>query len=189
MKKILGCVAIGCLTPLAALVILGLVLPGEWSVERSVLIDAPPEAIHPLVENFHRWGEWVQSHAEGTPDTTITYSGAQQGKDAVVAWEGGAVGTGRLHILESDPAHGIQYESAIESQRVNGSGSISFIRTDQGTQVIWKDGGKLPPVVGGLFSWFVNAGLEKQFASDLARLKKAVEGPTPADPAPEKPGE
>ncbi|WP_157774986.1 hypothetical protein [Melittangium boletus] len=52
MKKIMKRGALGLVGLVAVLVGVGLVLPRQWHVERSVLIDAAPEHIHPLVEDF-----------------------------------------------------------------------------------------------------------------------------------------
>lgn len=176
MKKLLGCVAIGCLVPLAALVILGLVLPGSWSVQQSVTISAPPEEIHPYIEDFHRWDEWVRWEEEGGSAAEITISGEQKGVGSSIAWEGEQMGRGRLTILSSTTAEGIRYESAIQSDDVNGSGSITYEPIDGGTRIVWNDTGDLPPVIGGLFSWMVNAALDQKFGEDLARLKEVIEG-------------
>jgi hypothetical protein len=187
VKKSVGCVTLGCVAPLAAVVILGIVLPAEWSAESSVTIATPPERILPYLDDFHRWDEWVRWEEEGGSKAELSISGAPRGVGATLEWRGESMGKGRLTITASDAA-GIRYESAIESDDLNGSGAIALAREGDVTRVTWRDEGKLPPVVGGLFAWLMNARLEDKFASDLATLKMVLEAPPPpAVPAP-RPG-
>ena len=54
LKKVLGAVA------LVILAFLGYVAtrPGTYTVARSTVVAAPPDAVYPPVADFRRWAEW-----------------------------------------------------------------------------------------------------------------------------------
>ena len=175
MKRLLGCFAIGCLAPVAALVILGLVLPRTWTAESSVWIERPISQIHPYVEDFERWKEWVQWERPGSTDrATLEISGSGE-VGSSIRFEGKDIGEGVLTITETDPAAGLTYDTVLQGGTVTGNGSIRYQSLDGGTRVTWRDEGTLPRVIGGLTSWITSAGLTKKFSEDLERLKSIVE--------------
>src|SRR5688572_10248399 len=77
--------------------------PGTLVVSRSAKIDAPPEAIFPLIDDFHRWVAWSPYEKK---DLTMkrTLSGADRGVGAKYAWDGNQeIGAGSMEIIESSP--------------------------------------------------------------------------------------
>lgn len=79
--------------------------PDTFEVERSETIEAPPEKIMALLEDFHRWGEW-SPWEKLDPDMKRTFSGAPKGTGAAYAWQGNSkAGAGRMEIIESSPLH------------------------------------------------------------------------------------
>lgn len=78
--------------------------PDTFRVERSALVQAPPEAVYAQVSDFHRWSAW-SPWEKLDPDMKRTHSGAPAGVGAEYAWTGNSdVGTGRMEILEAEPA-------------------------------------------------------------------------------------
>ena len=66
------------------LAILGLsyFLPSEWKVERSIVINAAPEKIYPLIASFNTgWPKWSAFDA-AFPDLAYTASGPEEGVGA-----------------------------------------------------------------------------------------------------------
>ncbi len=178
MKRILGCFAIVVLMPILALVILGLILPRNWSVDRSVTIDASVAEVYTIISDFHRWPEWVKLQAPGSKiETEFNFSGPASGAGSVLHWNStdSAIGTGRFTMVESNPGTGIRYEVIVESQQLDGKGSIQFQKVEAGTLVTWHDEGELAPIIGGLMSWIYEAGTGARFEDDLARLKALLE--------------
>jgi carbon monoxide dehydrogenase subunit G len=75
--------------------------PKTFRVQRSISINAPPEKIFALINDFHSWSGWAPQDRE---DSTVhrTYSGAANGKGAVSEWDSsGSAGKGRMSITES----------------------------------------------------------------------------------------
>lgn len=78
--------------------------PDTFRVERSILIDAPPEAVYDEIEDFRRWRAW-SPYEDRDPNLERSYSGAERGIGAVYGWEGDEnVGSGRMEIRDAVPA-------------------------------------------------------------------------------------
>lgn len=77
--------------------------PDTFRVQRSATIEAPPERIFPLINDFHAWGAW-SPYEHLDPAMRRAHSGAPSGTGAVYAWESkGRAGAGRMEIVESSP--------------------------------------------------------------------------------------
>ena len=86
--------------------LLGLILsrPNTFRVERSLRINAAPEKIFTLIENFHEWPKW-SPYEKMDPAMKRTYDGPDHGVGAIYAWDGNAqAGSGRMEILEAAPS-------------------------------------------------------------------------------------
>jgi hypothetical protein len=101
MLKIIALVVV---VLIVALLVFAATKPDIFRVQRSASINAPPEKIFPLINDFHRWSAW-SPYEKLDPTMKRTYSGAANGKGAVYAWEGsGKAGIGRMEIAETSPA-------------------------------------------------------------------------------------
>jgi uncharacterized protein YndB with AHSA1/START domain len=75
--------------------------PNVIEVSRSITIQAPPEKIFPIIDDFHHWPGWAPQDKED-PTMKRIYSGAESGAGAVSDWQGtGNAGKGRMTITES----------------------------------------------------------------------------------------
>lgn len=84
---------------------IGYVLPESAHVERSVRIEAPPQAVFPYVNdfrNFNLWAPW----AAMDPDIEYSFTGPETGIGSRMAWESDNpdVGSGSQLIVESKPS-------------------------------------------------------------------------------------
>jgi hypothetical protein len=74
-------------TALAILALIAMVLiyaatrPDTFRVERTASIAAPAEKIFPLINDFHRWGEW-SPYEKLDPGMKRTFGGAPAGRSA-----------------------------------------------------------------------------------------------------------
>jgi len=175
-KRSLKVFLIGLIGLIVVTVVIGLLLPSRWEAETSTTIKAEPAKIHTLVANFDNWKVWATENMKTQdPDAVVTFSGPPSGAGATMSWESAKMGRGRLTITKSDPQKGIWYESAIESDEINGEGWVTYERDGENTKVTWHDEGDLPPVIGGYFRGTLNQALEEHFSKSLAKLKEAAE--------------
>ena len=101
MSEILLVLSAGIVIALVAVLVVALRKPDTFRIERSALINASPEAIFALINDFQQWRSWSPWEARD-PALKRTYSGAASGKGAVYAWEGNRnVGSGRMEIMDS----------------------------------------------------------------------------------------
>lgn len=78
--------------------------PSTLVVARETVIQAPPEKIFPLINDFHQWSEW-SPWDKLDPAMQKTYSGPDKGKGAGYTWQGNnKVGEGSMEIMDSAPS-------------------------------------------------------------------------------------
>lgn len=58
-----------------------------FSLSRETTADAPPAAVHAVLEDFHRWRDW-SPWEERDPDLRRTFTGPERGVGAHYEWEG-----------------------------------------------------------------------------------------------------
>ena len=169
---------IGMIVVLAVVVVLVLAArkPDHFRVQRSASIDAPPERIFPLINDFHRWGEWSPwEHKD--PDMKRTFSGAESGRGSIYQWAGNSsVGSGRMEIVESSvPSKvGIKLDFL---KPFEGHNIATFTMEPAGgaTNVTWVMDGPTP-FVGKIMHVFINMDrmVGTDFEAGLANLKTAA---------------
>src|SRR5882762_4917648 len=101
MFEIMAVIAIVLAIAIAIILILAATKPNTFSVQRATTVKAPPEAIFPLINDFHQWRTWSPYETKD-PAMKRSFSGAASGKGAVYGWEGNKnVGNGRMEIMEA----------------------------------------------------------------------------------------
>lgn len=170
-------IAILIVVLVVGVLILASTKPDTFSVQRSTTIQAPPEKIFAVVNDFHHWTDW-SPWEKLDPAMKRTLSGATSGQGAIYAWEGnGKAGAGRMEIIESAPARkvGIQLDFI---KPFEGHNITEFRLVPQGdaTQVEWAMRGPTP-FVSKLMQVFVNLDtmIGKDFEEGLANLKRLTE--------------
>lgn len=168
--KALKYVGIALIAIVSLFILVGLFLPRQWEVERSILTDAKPSQLYPLVVDLKRWPEWAAWNKEMDPEVKWTYSGPESGTGASWAWEGPQMGKGAMTITKADEETGVWIDEKIESDEVNAHGSITWEPEGDQYRVTWKDTGTLPPVVGGYFKGMIENMLGEHFQTGLEKL-------------------
>jgi uncharacterized protein YndB with AHSA1/START domain len=177
---------------LAALVVVGLLLPRSAHVERSIEVAASPATVYALVDGFGRFNEW-SPWAELDPNTRYTYSGPERGVGARMEWtsDDPDVGSGMQEVVSTDPGRSVTSRLAFGGQDP-ATTTMTLVPQDAGTRVTWafdSDFGwnLLGRYFGLLFDGFIGADYEKGLAKlkALAEREEAARGAEPAvDQAP-----
>ncbi|MES0862108.1 SRPBCC family protein [Ruegeria sp. SCPT10] len=120
-----------------ALVGVSYLLPGKAEVSRSIIIDAPAEAIFPYVNSMQEtehWSPWL--HRD--PETKLSYSGPEAGVGNTLNWSSDhpQVGTGSQEIVESVENEAVR--TALDFGPM-GTAMAAFVLQPEGgqTQVTW----------------------------------------------------
>jgi hypothetical protein len=123
---------------LILLAVIGLLLPSSASVERSIVIDAPAEAIFPHINGmraFHTWSPW----ADVDPQTRYRFEGPEHGVGSRMVWQSGddQVGRGSQEITASIPNERVDMQLEFGDK---GDGRATFLLEPDGasTRLRWQ---------------------------------------------------
>lgn len=152
----------------------GLMLPTQYSVSRSVDINSASDEIHKYVGDLKMWDKW-QPWTYGDPSLVIKTGEKTTGVGASQSWKG-KDGSGELKFTKSDPKTGIEYDMFFDEGKYKCKSDMKYNSTGSTTEVIWTMSGNAEiPVLGGYFALLVTDGTGPMFEKGLANLKTVVE--------------
>ena len=103
MRKFITIVAALIVVAVAGVLAVAATKPDEIRVERTARVNAPPEKIYPLINDFRQWGAW-SPYEKKDPAMKRTFGNVTTGKGATYEWDGDSnVGKGRMEITETTP--------------------------------------------------------------------------------------
>lgn len=173
VQVILGIVAVLIVGVLA----FTLAKPNTFRIERTATINAPPEKVFPLIDDFHNWTQW-SPWENVDPSLKRSYSGAPRGQGAIYAWEGNdKVGSGRMEITQSAaPSKVILRLEFIKPFAAVNTTEFTVTPNAAGSTVSWAMFGPSSFMHKFMSTMFnMNDLLAKQFDSGLANMKAAAE--------------
>lgn len=157
------------------------VKPADFSVVRSEVISAPPDAVYAHVTNLRKWEAW-SPWAKRDPNQKTTFEGPEEGKGAITKWDGNEeVGKGSMQIVDATPPEKLRlrlkFEKPFESRA-----NVAFNFQPQGngeqTKVTWRMSGKhgfIPRAICTLMMIDLDEMIGGDYATGLANLKRVVE--------------
>jgi uncharacterized protein YndB with AHSA1/START domain len=181
MFEIIVFIALVLAVAIAIVLIFAMTKPDTFRVERAAAIEAPPERIFALIDDFHHWGSW--SPWEGRdPAMKRSFEGAAGGKGAIYAWEGNKnVGTGRMEILSAVPSSTIVIKlDFIKPFEAHNTAEFTLLPQGGATAVTWAMHGPAS-FMHRMMEVFMNMDrmIGKDFEAGLANLKKLSESQNP----------
>lgn len=165
-KVVLGLMLIPIL-----LLVLGSLLPREYSVQRTVFIPADAEMIHESVVDLRVWPEWTPWNSQLDPTLVYTYEGGEPGVGFRSRWTGESAGKGTLEITSAEKGRGIVYVMEFEGFPPL-DGVIDIRAMKGGSTIMWKMSGELEPPLGGWLSMTMDSALGADMEKALAGLEK-----------------
>ena len=129
-------------------VVIGLLLPSDFSVSRSIRVGVGVEHAFKqvnVIKNWEKWSPWQKM------DSTVVliYEGPKQGKGAKYHWEGELTGAGTLTLVKSEMNSKVETEIEFKDMGM-GYGFWTFSQegdetvvewrfdSDMGSNIIWK---------------------------------------------------
>jgi uncharacterized protein YndB with AHSA1/START domain len=180
MIEVVTVIAIVLGLAIAVILILAVMKPATFRVERKAAIGAPAEKLFGLISDFHQWRSW-SPWENRDPELKRTYSGAERGKGAVYAWDGNKnIGAGRMEILDTAPSQiliRIDFERPFEAHnKVEFTLTPQADATNRGTIVTWAMHGPAP-FMFRVMQVVMNMDkiVAKDFVAGLANLRKVAE--------------
>lgn len=162
----------------ALLVLIGVFLPSEVEVERSVDIDAPASRIFPAINGmkaFNRWSPW----ADLDPTTQYIFEGPDRGVGSKMTWSSGTagVGSGSQVIVASIVNERVETEMDFGEDE-KGHSTIELLPSGSGTRVRWKFRTTFGwDLFGRYFGLFLDQLLGPSYETGLNNLKQHIEKP------------
>jgi hypothetical protein len=177
MFEVIAIIAVVLAVAIAIVLILAATKPARFSVQRATTVKAPPDAIFPLINDFHQWGSW-SPYENKDPAMKRSYSGTAAGKGAVYAWDGNKnVGSGRMEILDTAVPTKIVIKLDFFTP-FEGHNTAEFTMLPQGdaTNLTWLMHGPAP-FMSKVMQVFMNIDkmIGKDFEVGLANLKRLTE--------------
>jgi hypothetical protein len=158
------------------LVLVGLLLPGHYRVERTIVINAKPAVIYPLVGDLRAWKQWGVWFARD-PAMTIEYSPATTEVGAWSQWKSKSQGDGKMVISAVHPNDDFEYSMVFADIGMVSHGTMALAATPDGaTRVTMGMDGDLGH--SPLYRWFgvfMNKLVGPDFEAGLANLKRLSE--------------
>jgi hypothetical protein len=162
----------------AALLVKAATKPDILQIQRSALIQAPPEAIYPYIADFKNWKLW-SPYEKLDPNMTKTLSGAPNGVGAVYTWSGNRkAGEGRMEISETVPPTKVIIKlDFTRPMRANYIADFTLAPSGGVTMVTWEMHAP-NPYIGKVVGTVINMDrmIGRDFETGLAALKALAEG-------------
>jgi len=171
-------IALIVLVAIVGVLVFATTRPDTFRIERSIVVNAPPQRVFEQVNDFNRWRAWSPFETLD-PAMKREIAGAQCGTGAVYTWDGNSkAGAGRMEIVESVPASkvGIKLDFTRPMEAHN---TAEFVIVPEGTnasRVTWAMHGP-QPYIGKVMSlvFSMDRMVGKDFERGLANLKKLAE--------------
>jgi hypothetical protein len=160
----------------AAILIFAATKPDTFHIQRSVVIQASPDKVFPLIDDLHNWTHWQPQYSD--PAVKLSYSGPDRGLGAESEWSGtGQTGAGRITVTESKPSQSVtvtvNWTRPFAVRNIN---QFTLAPDGSGTRVTWSMDG--PNVyMMKVMSVFTNMDtlMGKHFEEGLRNLKASAE--------------
>jgi carbon monoxide dehydrogenase subunit G len=151
--------------------------PDNFTVSRTLNINAAPEKIFLFLNDFNLWGRW-SPYEKMDPAMRRTIAGASSGVGATYAWAGnGKVGAGEMLITASTPSTLVALDLNMRKpMRASNKVTFNLVPNGVGADVTWAMHGS-SPFIAKLMGVVMNMDkmVGKQFEEGLANLKRLVE--------------
>lgn len=177
LKTILSAVAAVLILFILGTLAVASTKPATFRYERSLSIEASPEKVFALVNDYHSWPAW-SPWEKLDPAVKRTYSGSSVGLGSIYEWEGNNdVGKGRMEIIESDSPSKIKMQLDFLSPfEAHNTAEFTFHTKDGATHVTWAMYGP-NAFVSKVFGLFCDMDqmIGKEFETGLKNIKSIAE--------------
>jgi len=157
---------------LTIVLFIGFLLPTNWSAAAELRIEAPREALMPLLDSPEGWRAWT-----AWPDSGLTRSGPPRGQGAAIAWEDTELGVGSFTIGEvsSDSVmYAVTVDGAANTVMIT-NGVIQLEALGNATLVHWRESGDLGrnPLMG-FWALTMERAQQRELQKSLGQLAEAI---------------
>ena len=161
--------------------------PATFTVQRSIIIKAVPEKIHPYMNDFHKMVEW-SPYEKMAPVTKRDYTGPLSGKGSMYNWASSNGWEGQMTIEESSPVKVVVLMVSLKPMKLENTTEFLLNKKDKDSTEVVMSMSTKDSYMSKLFGIFMNRGkmLGKSFEDGLAKLKEVAEKEAAAAPSSKK---
>jgi len=137
-RAVLVRVGIGVGAASLLVIVVGLLLPRTFSVERSRDVAAAPAVVYPHLEDLELWRTWAPWLQEN-PSVKVTPGPVAAGDGASLSWTGGSgeSGGGRVELVHCEPPTRVDFTILFTGDRFPSQGSLLVQEDAAGSLVTW----------------------------------------------------
>lgn len=150
-------------------------LPNQYGLSRSTIINTRPEKIYPLIvapKEWKKWSVWNQRD----PAMKMTYSGAESGSGAAWEWQSESQGNGGMKFVNAIDNQQVAYELHFEGMGKPSTGTLSLVSEGDHTKITWTmQGTSEGSFATKLFAPFMDKLVGPDFEAGLNNLKALAE--------------
>lgn len=107
------------------LVVIGVLLPSSYHVERSIQINNSSKAVFPYLNNLQKWDSWTSLNVNKDYSLVQQFSGSSQGIGSEMTYHGDKLGKGKIKIIDNELDDHVSF-SLLINNRFNTSGNIKI---------------------------------------------------------------
>lgn len=159
----------------ALLLVIGLLLPSGFKVQRSVQVAAPPAKVYPLIADPRQWKNWSVWN-QRDPAMQMQYSGADSGAGAKWSWQSKTEGNGEMEFTSAIPNERIVYALSFPDMGMTSRGELQLVPDGAGTRITWTNEGDMGGnPINRYFGVMMDSMVGPDFEAGLNNLKAAAE--------------
>jgi hypothetical protein len=155
--------------------LIALILPGKYTVEKTMEMNASAEKCYDMVadlNNYRDWNPWSKME----PDAQKTITGTPKTPGHSYEWVGKKIGHGKLTVKSVETNRSAVLDLEFFKPFKSKADDIwSFSQNGGKTTVNWKNTGPLPFPMARLMGPMITKNLDKQFVEGLNNIKQIVE--------------
>jgi Polyketide cyclase / dehydrase and lipid transport len=155
----------------------GFLRPDQFSLSRSIDVQAPPEKIFAQLNDFKNWNVW-SPWEKMDPGMQRIHSGAASGRGARYAWTGNKkVGEGNMHITKSVAPSSVLLDlNFLKPFKASNVTEFKITPRGGGSHVYWEMRGPSSVMMRIMHAVMdMDAMVGKDFETGLRNLKSVVE--------------
>lgn len=156
--------------------LVGLVLPKNFHVERQISIESDKDIVFNHIVDLKQWREWGVWF-ERDPNMQVTYTGPDKQVGMKSSWVSEQEGNGEMTIKGVTPGSQMIYNLYFPDFDMSSTGELTVVEKNGKTQVTWTNHGDLGGnPINGWFAMLMDGMIGPDFEAGLANLKKLSEG-------------
>jgi hypothetical protein len=159
----------------ALILLIALILPSSYTVEKTMEMNAPAEKCYNMVtdlNNYRDWNPWSKME----PDAQKNIQGTPKTPGHSFEWIGKKIGHGKLTLKRVDTNKSADLDlEFFKPFKSKADDNWTFTESGGKTTVTWKNSGGLPFPMARLMGPMITKNLSAQFVEGLTNIKNIIE--------------